>query len=301
MALESERNSVSGGVAVGGISGLEWLEGLPCAWHRSMVRRAAKVLPRYPGVAAVFVTGSLASSIADRFSDLDLGCVVADDAMDWWASGWRKAVEEVAGPLVLANPIGGTAVGGFVALTPRWEHIDLVVHPASAFTQPAVSRVLYDPRGVAGPPELEADEPVRPYYPGDVVELFLYLLGVATVTLGRGEILLAHGGVLTLRDQLVTVMLAENGVRKSGGGKRLNRYLTAEQRATLLGLPVAEPEPAAILRTYHATTTDLITRARPLAAACGGQFPDPLLEATDAHLARELGAAWTDLGPLPAA
>lgn len=276
-----------------------WLEDVPCDWHRSMMRRAADVLPRYPGVLAVLVTGSLASSRADRFSDLDLACVVTDDALAWWDSRWKSAIEDVAGPLVLANPIGSAVVGGYVAITPRWEHLDLVVHRASTFTPPTASRALFDPHRLALQPEPAREETGDPYYPAEVVELFLYLLGVGTVTLGRGEILVAHAGVLALRDQLVAVMLGANGVRRSAGAKGLNRHLTEEQRATLIGLSIATPSSADILRTYHAITVVLVTQARSLAAQCGGTFPETLLEATDAHLAREFGKAWTNRGPLP--
>lgn len=275
---------------------------VPSDWQRSMLERAAEVLPAYPGVLAVLVTGSVASSAADRFSDLDLLVVVAEDDLGWWDTGWKRAAEAVAGPLVLANPIGATVSRGYVVINSRWEHLDLVIQSAAAFTPPAVTRGLFDPQRLAtaasGP---KAHELSRPYYPEESVELFLYLLGVATATLGRGEVLLAHAGVAALRDQLVCVMLGENGIRRSGGAKKLNPYLSKGQRELLLTVSAAAPDVSDILRAYHAITVELVTRARTLAAHCGGVFPERMLEATDAHLTRELGDAWTALGPLPTA
>ena len=96
-------------------------------------------------------------------------------------------------------------------------------------------------------------------------------------------------------------MFGENGIRRSGGGKRLNPHLTEEQREPLLTLSRASPDVSDIVRAYHAITVELVTRARPLAARCGGVFPEDLLKATDARLTRELGDAWIELGPLPTA
>ncbi|MEO7423132.1 MAG: hypothetical protein ABIU87_12140 [Ornithinibacter sp.] len=131
--------------------------------------------------------------------------------------------------------------------------------------------------------------------------MFLYLLGAGTVTLGRGEVLLAQAGVLALGEQLVAVMLGENGVRRSGGAKRLNDCLSEEQRVTLLKLSVVAPDVAGILQTYHSITVETVARGRALAARCDSEFPDAMLEATDAHLAREFGDAWVDLGSMPVA
>ena len=104
-------------------------------------------------------------------------------------------------------------------------------------------RGLFDPHELAARPV--APEPGGldgPYYPGESVELFLYLLGVGTVTLGRGEVLLAHAGVAALREQLVAVMLGENGIRRSGGAKRLNPLLSEDQRNRLLTVSSAATE-----------------------------------------------------------
>jgi hypothetical protein len=62
------------------------------------------------------------------------------------------------------------------------------------------------------------------------VNLYFYLLGNLAVVLGRGEVLLAMNGAAMRRDiGLVPVMLAENGVRKHDGRKRLNRYPTGSR------------------------------------------------------------------------
>jgi hypothetical protein len=181
-------------------------------------------------------------------------------------------------------------VGGF-ALTATWEYVDLVVHPRSGFRHPNSCRILHDPEGLLVGWSGTA-VPDKQYYPADDVTLFLYLLGNVAVTLGRDELIVCHGGVGALRDLLVKVMLAENGVRKGDGQKRLNPYLTSEQRAVLEALPTPALRAGEILGACRVIRDELVRRARRLAATTGNDFPEELLTATDQHLLRHLGEAW---------
>lgn len=167
-------------------------------------------------------------------------------------------------------------VGGF-ALTPRWQHIDLVVHAQSALVQPQTARVLHDPDAV--------------------VTLFLYLVGNLVVTLGRGELVLAHSGIDALRSQLVRLMLAERGIQKTDGQKRLNPYLDTDQQRFLTSLPAAATTSDDILVACQVITVEFVRRARRLAQATGHPFPThpfptTLLRATVQHLRRHVGGTW---------
>ncbi len=259
-------------------------------WQTRVVSAAAEMLPRAPGVVAVWLGGSLATGVADVYSDVDLNVAVEDEHLDEWRGSWPTYVEACAGPLALAQAIGGDVVGGF-ALTAAWEHVDLVVHARAALRQPAPCRVLYDPERLLEE-RPDAVPAGHPYYPAEDVTLFLYLLGNLTVTLGRHELVVAHGGVGALRDLLVKVMLAENGVRKGDGQKRLNPHLTSEQRAVLEALPTPAVRAGEILGACRVIRDELVRRARRLAATTGNDFPEELLTATDQHLARHLGEAW---------
>jgi hypothetical protein len=265
----------------------DWRAICPAPWQARIVEAAVEVLPATPGVAAAWLGGSLATGLADQFSDVDLNVAVPDERLDAWRESWPSVTERCAGPLVLARAIGDPVVGG-LALTTAWEHVDLVVHARSTLARPDPCRVLHDPEGLLDE-RLDPVAPADPYYPGDDVTLFLYLLGNLVVTIGRGELLVAHGGVGALRDLLVKLMLAENGVHKADGQKRLDPYLTLEQRTALEALPTPGVRVDEIVQACRLVRDELVGRARRLAALTGAPFPEELLAATDQHLARHLG------------
>jgi len=92
---------------------------------------------------------------------------------------------------------------------------------------------------------------------------------------------------------LVPLMLAENGVPKSDGNKRLNRYLTAEQRAFLESLPPVAARRDAVLEFDRRVAAEFVRRGRALAAVTGADWPAELEEATLAYLERNLGVGWS--------
>jgi hypothetical protein len=272
----------------------DWRTVCPAEWQARVVEAALEVLPGTPGLVAAWLGGSLATGIADVHSDVDLNVAVEDEHLEVWRESWPSVVERCAGTLMVARPIGGSVVGGF-ALTSAWEHVDLVVHARSTLTQPDPCRILHDPERLleqrpAGAAARDA------YYPADDVTLFLYLLGNLVVTLEREELVVSHGGVGALRDLLVRLMLAENGVHKTDGQKRLNPYLSAEQRGVLEALPTASVRADEIVRACREICVEYAARARRLAARVGEPFPEELLAVTDAHLRRHLGRAWTPVG-----
>jgi hypothetical protein len=269
----------------------DWSDVCPAEWQRRVVRAASDLLPDEPGLVAAWLGGSLATGVADEYSDVDLGVVVEDEHLAAWRDSWPSVVERCAGPLVLAHALHGGVVGGF-ALTTTWEHVDLVVHTRSALARPAPCRVLHDPEGLLEE-QRDAVLPGDPYYPTEDVTLFLYLLGNLVVVAGRGELVVALGGFGALRDLLVRLMLAENGVRKSDGQKRLNPCLSAEQRGVLESLPVPAVDLDKVVRACRRVCDEYVARAHRLAARTGAAFPEELLAATDEHLRRHLGRLWS--------
>jgi hypothetical protein len=269
----------------------DWSAVCPAAWQARVVEAAAQVLPAEPGLVAAWLGGSLASGVADEYSDVDLNVAVEDAHLDSWRETWPSVVERCAGPLVLAQAISSPEVVGGFALTTAWEHVDLVVQARSELSPPEPCRILHDPEGLL---EERRDVVARgdPYYPADEVRLFLYLLGNLVVVAGRGELVVAHGGVGALRDLLVRLMLAGNGVRKTDGQKRLNPYLSAGQRAVLESLPIPAVDLDEILGACRRVRDAYVARARELARTTGSSFPDDLATATERHLTRHLGTRW---------
>ncbi|MGH3471324.1 MAG: hypothetical protein ACRDPG_04660 [Nocardioidaceae bacterium] len=240
------------------------------------------------GVLATWVGGSLARETADDWSDIDLHLLVADPEKfgrgiaDWFARSM---------PAVLADEIPGVP-GGFIFVTPDWVHVDVIVHGSRGFSQDVFpTRVLLDPKGLVREIPASAEQMVgEPYLPHDQIRLYLYFMGVTVTVIHRGEWLVLGQGAAGFRDSLlIPLMLAENGVRKTDGAKRLNRYLTAEQIAALRALPPIGSDPGQLIDAHTAIAREYLTRGRRLAATLDEPWPRALEQASLDLWRRELG------------
>lgn len=258
--------------------------------HDGWIKIAGELLREDDRIRAAWVAGSYAAGTADAYSDLDLHAVITDDAVDWFRDHWRSVAIGITGPAVLADPIPNV-LGGLV-ITPDWRHLDLVLYPVSGLSvDPAAPRkVLFDHDRLLPAPTPVPDPfaPGAPHFPTATVNLFWYFLGNLPVTVGRGEVIVALGGVQALRDLLVELMLAERGIRRSGGRKRLNPFLSDEQRSILEAIPPADARVPAIVAAIRVITDDFLVRGRRLAESVDAEWPHPLVEATLDHLDRNL-------------
>ena len=243
---------------------------------------------RDPAILAVWVGGSLARDTADDWSDIDLHLLVAQP--EEFSSGIVEWFARTM-PAVLADEIPGVP-GGFIFVTPEWVHVDVIVHDSQAFSQEAFpARVLLDPQGLVRDIAASAEQMVgEPYFPRDQVQLYLYFMGVTVTVIHRCEWLALAQGAAGFRDSLlIPLMLAENGVRKADGAKRLNRYLTAEQIAALQAIPPIGSDPEQLINAHSAIAREYLTRGRRLAALLDEPWPTALEQASLALWRRELG------------
>ena len=269
------------------------IAGLPPATPElgALIERAARVAAQEERILAAWLAGSFATGRADAFSDVDFHCVVEDGDVAWFRENWAALAARMT-DAVHIDAIPGL-LGG-LAITTRWQHLDLVFHPRSEFRVRSGAALwpLFDRTGQLLPPEprREAAGDDEPYFPTRVVNLYLYLLGNLAVVLGRGELLLACNGAIARRDAgLVQLMLAENGVHKSDGNKRLNRYLTGEQRAFLEALPPVAAGRASVIEFDRRVAAEFIRRGRALAQRTGADWPAAYERATLDFLKRSLG------------
>lgn len=264
---------------------------VPTSAQAELIERATEVVSSDDRIQAAWLAGSFAAGTADEFSDIDLHCAISDESADWFRAHWTDLARQIS-PVVLASPIPGL-IGGY-CITPQWLHFDIVLHQAGGLDPKRTGpvRPLFDRAGLLpAEPVDPAGMDGPPYFPAASVDFYFYLLGNLAVVLGRGEIILASNGSIMRRDTgLVPVMLGENGVRKSDGNKRLNRYLTAEQRAFLESLPPVSTEREAVIEFDRRVAAELIRRGRALAASTGARWPAELEQATVAYLRRSLGA-----------
>ncbi len=263
--------------------------------QQSVIERAQELLPRDDRILAVYLIGSYATGAADRFSDVDVHLVVTDDSTEWFKEHWDDVLRELAGPTVLADRLPGL-IGG-LGITADWLHVDLIAHPLAAFDRFQYDgvRVLFDRDGTLFP---EGDlapkggKPGEPYWPAANVNLFFYFLGNLVTVLGRDERIVGNQGVGVVRDQLIALMLAERGVRRNSGVKRLNAFLSDEQRATLESVPAAGTDLADIIAANQYICRQFITRGTALAERTGAEWPQEFVDVTLAHLQNHFGTSF---------
>ncbi|MEV8377002.1 aminoglycoside 6-adenylyltransferase [Kribbella sp. NPDC056861] len=261
--------------------------GSPDTGQQLVIERARTLLPEDDRILAVYLIGSHATGEADEFSDVDVHCVVTDESAPWFEHHWTVPLATIADPTVFTDHLPGL-IGG-LGITPAWLHVDLFFHPQSTFDRLQYDgvQVLFDRGGTLfpdGDQPSEGGHPGTPYWPERAVNLFFYFLGNLVTVLGRDERIVAHQGLGVTRDQLIALMLAERGVRRTGGAKRLNAFLSPEQRRCLEALPPAGHDPAGLIAANQYLCREFIRRGTALAEVTGHPWPQSFVDATLARL-----------------
>lgn len=256
----------------------------------AIIDRIPQILEADRRILAGWLVGSFGTGRGDRHSDIDLHCLITNGSADWFRTHWSQTATDLMGPLVLTQDIPGT-IGG-LALTPDWLHLDLILHLQGEYDPRTVPglRPLYDRIGDLLPTRPTPKEIFgKPFFPQRDIELFLYFIGNLPVLFGRDELVLAHNSVTGFRQILIGVMLAERGIRDPGGAKRVNAFLTTEQRHTLQSLPTATMEEAPVVAALHVITADIRRRGRRLAERTGATWPRELEQAALQSVRDRLG------------
>lgn len=258
----------------------------------ALLDHAVAVLRRDERLVAGWLAGSFATGEADPWSDVDIHLCIDDaHATDVVGDGWKEVLHAVT-PTVLAVTFPPPTVGGF-ALTPDWTHLDLVFRARSEFepSEHAVgARPLFDRLELLR--DLPPAERVHtdPWFPRETVEWFFYMLGNIVTVVGRDDAALAMNGVVIVRDTcLVPLLLAARGVRRRGGMKRLNRWLSTEDRAVVESVPPLVATVDAVVDAQLHVARIFIERGRALAAQLGERWPEELEQATVRHVEHGLG------------
>jgi hypothetical protein len=279
--------------------------------QEAFIAKATEVLSADDRVLAVYLVGGFAVGMGDAFSDVDLQVIVAKDAAEDLADSWVELIHRIV-PTVWIQPFGiapgavrRTGAGG-LCITPEWMHFDVVIRAEGDIDAHAIVGMvpLFDKAGLL--PAAPVPRPERrtdPFYPEVTVNFFLYMIGNVVSAIGRDEPVPASNGVIMMRDiGLVGLLLAEQGwatTREHNAGnpfpftKRLRRYLTDEQNALLGSLPPLSPTIDSAIDGYVALIEIFLPRARRLAEATGGAFPEAYARAGIAYFERSVGARIT--------
>jgi predicted nucleotidyltransferase len=242
---------------------------------RDLAERARTVLEADERVRAVWLTGSIAEGRGDAQSDLDLRLAVNGEL------DWKELVDRIS-PTVLARKLPGPGPDVVVTcVTPEWLRFDVVIVPTEWPATAGAMKTLFDKDGLTA--KLPPGPPPRTADPAFLAEEFLRVLGLTPAVVGREEYLVGSDGVWLLRRMLIDLMTIGQA---KGGVKRLNPFLTAEQRATLESLPPIQPTRDAVIGGTLAIARVFLPLAR---ERLGASYPKALEAATLAHLERTLG------------
>lgn len=258
----------------------------------ALLEHAVSVLRGDERFLAGWLAGSFATGEADPWSDLDIHLCI-DDAFadDVAGDGWKDVLATFT-PTVMATGLPAPTLGGF-SLTPEWIHVDLVFRLRSQFDaakHAAGGRLLFDHAHLLDDLPPAAPVEVEPWFPRETVDWFFYMLGNIVTVVGRDDAALAMLGVLTVRDTcLVPLLLAARGVRRRGGVKRLNHWLTADERVLLESLPPLVATVDSVVDAQLQLARIFIERGRALAERLGAEWPDALEAATLRHVEQGLG------------
>lgn len=250
--------------------------------QKALIDQLLTALGHDPRIKSAWLSGSFGRGAGDAWSDIDLTLVVAEEHISACLADYSAPRPDMP-PLAFFQTLYGRVL---TAITTDWGRFDLAF-----LTPPELARqdggslrhLLGDPTKPAERPGPSAsDAPARL---SALIAEFLRVLGLAPVAFGREEWIVARQGVELLRNMTVDLMVEEAGLAPAARGvKRLNPFLTPGQRQVLEALPSPPPEPEALMQAQVAIAAVFLSRARPLAAKLGANWPTALEEATRRHL-----------------
>ena len=258
--------------------------------QRALTTRLREVLAADERIESAWLSGSFGRGAGDAWSDIDVVTVVAEEDRPHCVAEYAGARNPVGETVLLMSLYGRIAS----AVRPDWERYDILFVTPQEFRayDRATLRPLA-PESLDAPPS--PSPPPKPYQPSPdvlvgMVREFLRTLGLAPTAVERGEWLAGQEGVWLLRKAVIEMMFEANGVGRAerGGAKRLNAYLTAEQRTALEAIPQPGANRAELLAAERALAGLFLPIAKDTLARAGAPWPQALEDATRQHLQRTL-------------
>jgi hypothetical protein len=245
--------------------------------QKALLDRLTAVLNADPRVRSLWLGGSFGRDEGDPFSDVDV--VVETDEADTAACvADYGGADSALGQAAWRRTLYGRVVA---SVTPEWERHDLTFLTTSELARYGGLKPLT--AGAKHPDEQRA----APSRPAPIeAEEFLRVLGLLPVAVGREEWLVGQEGAGLLRKMLIDLMVEANGKSGARGGvKRLNPFLTADQRAALEAIPY----PGANRQSHIDSSVALARLYLPLGRqVLGAAWPEAFEAATREHLKRAL-------------
>ncbi len=247
--------------------------------YRALHARALEVLGADERVVRVQTHGSVATGLADTWSDLDLKVIVRDDAVGSFTDDWETWMAAITPTVLLARPIAPFIINSVTD--------DGLTFDVSVWAQSAPDWVTPAGFGVG----MMSGRRFTDYGPAleyAVQERFRCLAGPGVRFLKRGDHLAHMGGLGHTIGLLTAVLLAETSVVPDDH-RHPERCLNADQRSVINALPPVAPNYDSLLAFELALAEATISRARPQFERLGLDWPAALEAVAAANLTRHLG------------
>lgn len=252
----------------------------------ALMAQVTAVLAADDRISAIWLSGSLARGVGDTWSDVDLVAQVNETDRAACLADYGQGGAGLPA-LVHAQQLHERILA---ATTVDWERFDIsfLTPTELAFMDGGALKHLAGDSASTPPAQPPSADTRAPRRIAALITVFLRILGLLPVALGREEWLGAQQGYDLLRKMLIELMIEENGVAPAarGGAKRLNLNLTEHQRNMLEALV----PPPARRETLIAANLELarlfLDRARPLADRLEAPWPQAFEQATRRYLQR---------------
>ena len=254
--------------------------------YQPLIDRLRAVCEEDDRIAALLLYGSRVDGKQDVHSDLDLGLVTTDAALDDVLRTADQLVRRVGEPLFLED-FGDPTVA--YAILADGASFELVIVSASELSLERPYRVILDKAGVEqaalarGPREADAAASVEEVR--QLIHWFWHDVEHVATALGRGQLLWAHGGLEELRGVVLKLArIAADAPREDEEpywkvDRELDEPTVAALRDTIV--PV---DPAAMAEAATALIELYRTLAQPLGAQFGIAYPAELDALISAHV-----------------
>ncbi len=251
---------------------------------QALIDSITRVTQNDARIQSAWLQGSLAGGDGDQWSDVDVLLITAEPDIPALVQHYRANVALIAEPA----HIYGAFPTILNVVTDDWLRFDLLFAPPSALARyaPGNLKKLFARDGAAAPTgqaQAQSPEALEP-----IILEFLRVLGLGAVVLNRREYIVSLDGMGLLRGMIVDLFMIENGRRRDRGVKRINQFLTDEQRTALEALPPLSATRDSLVAYMIAAAQLFLPRAQALANAQAATWPEDFLAATRAHLNREL-------------
>lgn len=240
-------------------------------------------------VRAMWLEGSFGRGNADRYSDLDIHLLLADEALD----GFRAAAQTILAsvrPLVLFNLMfEGRMVN---ALTVDGLRLDVWLHTGpSKAVDPAKAQVLFTQPGAlafesAAP---AANAATTAAHLERQIKEFWRCIALTPAVASRAELITGFMGLVVETNLLADLFLTSHGIVRDRGVKNLNQFLPAEYRRQIEAALAFDGLSVASLAHAHLALADILRSEGPaMAQAHGFHYPAELEAAVLRYVHAEL-------------